>query len=904
MKKRMLVNATGEEIRVAVIEDRLLHHLHVEHIRRDQLKGNIYRGVVVKVEPAIQAAFVDYGASRNGFLAAGDLLPHWYAKAVNGDRRPRLEEVLRKGHPLLVQVLREEDGNKGAALTTRISLPGRYVVLMPHAEGGGVSRKIEDEEQRHRLKEIQRKLSQENGDFGLIVRTVGIDQTKTELERDLHWLEGNWKSIERAFESMAKPGLVYREQDVVLRALRDYFTTDIDEVVIDDEETFQRVADYVQTVMPRHKKKFSCYQGDRPLFAFFGIESQIDAVYQRKVPLKSGGALVIDRTEALVAIDVNSGRSLREKDMEATALRTNLEAAEEVARQLRLRDLGGLIVIDFIDLRESSHRRQVEKAVALGMKQDKARHLLGKINEFGLLVLSRQRIRPPLDWGSHEPCPTCHGRGMVRSVDAQALEALRALRNLAVSSQSSQLVRGEVAPEVATNLLNRRRNAIIDLERRTGLRIEILPGRMSPGDPGRYEAIAVDPLHDELEPVPAPAPVAIETSGYGVELEPGAPAPEPPVEATPKAATPKAEPPKAATPKAEPSKSSPPDPPSPARASTPAASKAGAPAKPAPAERRPPAAPAERRAPTTPPEQAAPTGATSPEGAEGGASSGDGQSKKRRRRRSRRRKGPGEPANQPAGTGQAAGTAPRPASGEPLPAVAAEAGSPERDSRSSRKSDGNRRGRQRPPQQASREQKPAKSSTPGAPAKAAGPAAAATPAAPPAPPAAEPGQPTPAPKPGSGKSTPPGARPAPSKAAAAPTKPEPTKADAAPTKPVSTKQSTPSRKPDKGKGAPPAEPAAPSAGSKRAKQQPPGPAPAAPARKQGPATRTGARGEDPAPAAAPGAEAGAPRAAKAPPPRRHQGNRSSGSGKGRPAPAKTSAAGEKGQSEGGGTRKE
>jgi len=479
MKKRMLVNATGEEIRVAVIEDRLLHHLHVEHIRRDQLKGNIYRGVVVKVEPAIQAAFVDYGASRNGFLAAGDLLPHWYAKAVNGDRRPRLEEVLRKGHPLLVQVLREEDGNKGAALTTRISLPGRYVVLMPHAEGGGVSRKIEDEEQRHRLKEIQRKLSQENGDFGLIVRTVGIDQTKTELERDLHWLEGNWKSIERAFESMAKPGLVYREQDVVLRALRDYFTTDIDEVVIDDEETFQRVVDYVQTVMPRHKKKFSCYQGDRPLFAFFGIESQIDAVYQRKVPLKSGGALVIDRTEALVAIDVNSGRSLREKDMEATALRTNLEAAEEVARQLRLRDLG-------VDMDKRKHRDQVTVALRNAFKADRMRTRIMHITRLGLVEMTRKRTEESLEQQLTTPCPCCDGHGFVLSATTMAGRIAEELR-VRGRQKEAEAFAVVANPKVCLSLIGPEGHAVDALEQEAAALIYV---RSDSGmHPERYDVI-------------------------------------------------------------------------------------------------------------------------------------------------------------------------------------------------------------------------------------------------------------------------------------------------------------------------------------------------------------------------------------------------------------------------------
>ncbi len=505
MKTQMLINATAEVVRVAVLKDRILHQLHVEHIKHSQRKGNIYRGKVVKIEPAIQAAFVDYGESRHGFLPVGEITHRWYAHQPKDPRHPGIGEILARDHELLLQVVRDESGNKGAAMTTRISLPGRYVVLLPYGETGGVSRKIDDDKQRKRLKEVQRKLAEKAGGHGVIVRTVGMDRTKAELERDLAWLLRLWNQIEKAFSSGKGPGLIFKEQDVVLRSLRDYYTTDVDEVLIDDAEAFERVMKYVQQVMPRQKRKFQLYDGSRPLFGLYDVEGQIAKVYRRQVPLASGGALVIDPTEALVAVDVNSGRSMQEKGVEATALRTNLEAAREVARQLRLRDLGGLVVVDFIDMREAKHRREVERALAQEMKTDKARHKIGKIDEFGVLVMSRQRLRQPHAQARYVTCPMCHGRAVVRSVESLALDALRRIELAATSSSRPALVKARVPEPVAMALLNERKDSLVKLEDKAGCRIEIhVDPSMGREDDAKIETSRRDPRRAEDEPAHRP----------------------------------------------------------------------------------------------------------------------------------------------------------------------------------------------------------------------------------------------------------------------------------------------------------------------------------------------------------------------------------------------------------------
>lgn len=355
MKKKMLINvADEEESRVAIMEDGILEEFTIEVASREQIKGNIYNGVVVKVEPSLQAAFVDYGGNRHGFLPMGEIHDSWYAgDSTNGDRgRPRIQDVLKRNQKVLVQVAKEELGNKGASLTTYISLPGRYLVLMPGSDsGGGISRKIEDEEERKKLKETIAQLNPPP-DIGIIVRTAGLNRNKTELQRDLTYLQRLWSSIQEKSKQSPAPALIYQEHDLVIRSIRDYFTPDIQEVLVDNRDVYRRARDFFQAVMPRYQGRVKLYREKAPIFAQHGLENQIEAIYTHKVELKSGGSIVIDQTEALVAIDVNSGRATREKGIEETAYKTNMEAAQEVARQLRLRDMGGLIVIDFIDMRK------------------------------------------------------------------------------------------------------------------------------------------------------------------------------------------------------------------------------------------------------------------------------------------------------------------------------------------------------------------------------------------------------------------------------------------------------------------------------------------------------------------------------------------------------------------------
>ncbi len=495
----MLISITEDESFVAVVENGVLFDLHLERAEIGRLKGNICKGVVTKVEPALQAAFVDFGSTRNGFLALDDLNPRLYRKPVPKGQRARIQDVLAKGQELMVQILKEPIGNKGAALTTNISLPGRYLVMMPNSDSGGISRKIENEEQRKRLKDILKKLSVPEG-HGIIIRTAGIERTKIELERDLASLTRLWSNIKTSFKTSPK-GVVFMEQDVVIRAVRDYFDTNSAEVVIDDEEAYKRVQEYVRATMPRQIKKFRLYKSEIPLFVAEGVERQIDAVYSSKVSLASGGALVIEPTEALVTVDVNSGKSLGERNVEDTALKTNLEAAREVARQLRLRDLGGLVVVDFIDMREEKHIREVERELRTALKSDKARTQVGKISQFGLLEMSRQRIRPALMMATQIPCPTCQGKGVVVSAESGARRALRRLRTELIGAGSEMgAIRVDLPRDDAVSLLNQHRGALAQMEMRTGVRIEIIPSDLPLGSPGQYTLIAqnVKPV-SELE---------------------------------------------------------------------------------------------------------------------------------------------------------------------------------------------------------------------------------------------------------------------------------------------------------------------------------------------------------------------------------------------------------------------
>ncbi|MDH3601770.1 MAG: Rne/Rng family ribonuclease, partial [Candidatus Tectomicrobia bacterium] len=472
-------------------------------------------GVVVKVEPSLQAAFVDYGGNRHGFLPMGEIHDSWYAgDSTNGDRgRPRIQDVLKRNQKVLVQVAKEELGNKGASLTTYISLPGRYLVLMPGSDsGGGISRKIEDEEERKKLKETIAQLNPPP-DIGIIVRTAGLNRNKTELQRDLTYLQRLWSSIQEKSKQSPAPALIYQEHDLVIRSIRDYFTPDIQEVLVDNRDVYRRARDFFQAVMPRYQGRVKLYREKAPIFAQHGLENQIEAIYTHKVELKSGGSIVIDQTEALVAIDVNSGRATREKGIEETAYKTNMEAAQEVARQLRLRDMGGLIVIDFIDMRNIKHIQEIEKALRQAVKRDKARTQVARISQFGLLELSRQRLKPTILEGNYLHCPHCEGTGLVKSTVSLALAVLRRIR-AEVTTETVAAVKAILPMDVATYLQNNKRKEISSLEEDHHLTVQLL------GDPvgrqGEYDLefvrraapVVVDPASVEKSRRREPAPTA------------------------------------------------------------------------------------------------------------------------------------------------------------------------------------------------------------------------------------------------------------------------------------------------------------------------------------------------------------------------------------------------------------
>jgi ribonuclease E len=474
----MLINVThAEESRVGIVTDGVLSSFEIESFSREHLKGNIYKAVVHRIHPALEAAFVDIGADRDAFLPLDEVcfrnLPQSAREGDNGEgrRRPRINEVLKPGEEVLVQIVKEQFANKPPTLSTFYSLAGRYLVLLPGSDEAGISRRIEGAE-RARIRELIEKLEPPEG-FGIIVRTVaGFDQGIRELQRDLTYLRRLWDSIQQSAASKRGPALVYREHDLVLRNIRDYFTPDIDEIYVDNEEVFQRARGFLRDVMPEKEGVLRLYDGDQPIFSHFNVESQIETIYKRRVPLKSGGGIVIDGTEALTAIDVNSGRSTRGANQEETAFRTNVEAATEIARQLRLRDLGGLVVIDFIDMRSPQHISEVEKTLRAAMHSDKARHELGRISEFGLLEISRQRLRPAAAATSYTACPMCEGHGLVRTTESAALVALRKIHHRVAQGDAAAL-RVSLPPEVAVYLLNQKREDLAQLERRYATRIQI-----------------------------------------------------------------------------------------------------------------------------------------------------------------------------------------------------------------------------------------------------------------------------------------------------------------------------------------------------------------------------------------------------------------------------------------------
>lgn len=472
--KRMLINATQpEELRVAIVDGQKLFNQDIEHPGREQKKSNVYKGKITRVEPSLEAAFVDYGGERHGFLPLKDISRSYFREEVENPNRATIKELIKEGQEVIVQIDKEERGTKGAALTTFISLAGRYLVLMPNnPRAGGVSRRIEGEE-RGELREAMSQLEIPEG-MGLIVRTAGIGKNADELQWDLNYLLQLWDAIERSASSKPAPFLIYQESNIIIRSMRDHLRSDIGEILIDHPDYFEQASQFIKHVMPDYGRKLKLYTEETPLFSRYQIESQIQTAYQRTVNLPSGGAIVIDHTEALTAIDINSARATKGADIEETALKTNLEAADEIARQLRLRDLGGLIIIDFIDMTPTRNQREVENRLKDALKHDRARVQLGRISRFGLLEMSRQRIQPSLGEATQHTCPRCSGQGTIRSVSSLALSILRLIEEEAMKDSTGRIL-AQLPVAVATYLLNEKRASISDLERRLQTQVVLIP---------------------------------------------------------------------------------------------------------------------------------------------------------------------------------------------------------------------------------------------------------------------------------------------------------------------------------------------------------------------------------------------------------------------------------------------
>ncbi len=477
--KRILINATQpEEIRVAMVDGQYLYDLDIEHPFRAQKKANIYKGIITRVEPSLEAAFVNYGADRHGFLPFKEISREYYKeiKTKKGDKpkgRPSISDVIKEGQEVLVQVDKEERGNKGAALTTQISLAGRYLVLMPNnPRAGGVSRRIEGDD-RNKIREILDQLDLDEG-MGAIVRTAGVGRELEELTWDMDYLKTLWSAITDAHKQTAAPALLYQESNVIIRTLRDYFRKDVGEIIIDNERVYQQAHDFVNAVMPHNLGKLKNYTDTVPLFSRYQVEHQIESAFHREVTLPSGGAIVIDPTEALTSIDVNSARATKGRSIEETALNNNLEAAAEVARQLRLRDLGGLVVIDFIDMQPNKNQRAVERQLRDALKVDRARVQIARISRFGLLEMSRQRLRPSLDESSQIVCPRCSGQGSIRGIESMALSILRLMEEEAMKEGTVEVM-AETPVKVATFILNEKRKTLTEIQARHNLQMTVLP---------------------------------------------------------------------------------------------------------------------------------------------------------------------------------------------------------------------------------------------------------------------------------------------------------------------------------------------------------------------------------------------------------------------------------------------
>jgi ribonuclease E len=487
----MLINARQpEEYRIAVIEDETLEELYVERTTNDNYVGNIYKGVVVNIEQSIQAAFVDFGVGRNGFLHVSDVEPHYFKQANNfvapkdnngrrrGDRRrhddddfcdygrprvkPLIQDVFQKGDEVVVQVIKEGIGTKGPTLSTYISIPGRYLVLMPSLGHVGVSRKIEDESTRRKLRSLLEELNPPKG-LGFIVRTAGADRTRKELALDLAYLMRLWKSIVRRIKHLPGPVGIYEESDMIIRTIRDVFTSDVNEIIVDERDAYERASEFLQVIMPRYADRITYYDGREPLFVKYNVDREIAKIHSRKVDLKDGGSIVIDQTEALVAIDVNSGSFRTNDSPEETAFQLNLRAAKEIARQIRLRDLGGVIVNDFIDMNSEAHRRAVERTLRDAMKRDRSKTKILKTSPFGLIEMTRQRVRPGLKRSIYRECPCCKGGGAIKSIESMSLEIIRLLALASQEPRARQIVMG-VCEEVAEYMNNKKRLQLAQIE--------------------------------------------------------------------------------------------------------------------------------------------------------------------------------------------------------------------------------------------------------------------------------------------------------------------------------------------------------------------------------------------------------------------------------------------------------
>lgn len=495
--KRMLFNATqAEELRVAIVDGQNLLDLDIETLGKEQRKGNIYKGIITRIEPSLEACFVDYGTDRHGFLPFKEVSRSYFQDYEGG--RARIQDVLKEGMEVIVQVEKDERGNKGAALTTFISLAGRYLVLMPNnPRGGGVSRRIEGEE-RQELKAAMAELDIPNG-MSIIARTAGIGRSAEELEWDLNYLKQLWQAIEEAGRAHHDPYLLFMESSLLIRAIRDYFRPDIGEILVDNQEVYDQVAEFMSYVMPGNIGRLKLYEDHTPLFSRFQIEHQIESAFSRSVSLPSGGAIVIDHTEALVSIDVNSARATRGADIEDTAFKTNMEAAEEVARQMRLRDLGGLVVIDFIDMENPKHQRDVENVLRDALKKDRARVQMGKLSRFGLLELSRQRLKPALGESSHVACPRCAGTGVIRGIESTALHVLRIIQEEAMKDNTGE-VRAQVPVDVATFLLNEKRAELFAMEERLDVNVVLIPNIHLENPHYEINRIRIDDVEEDGEP--------------------------------------------------------------------------------------------------------------------------------------------------------------------------------------------------------------------------------------------------------------------------------------------------------------------------------------------------------------------------------------------------------------------